>query len=143
MTASARGSVTCPQMVSTAMSAMLEDEFGDSPELLAIGGRALREMTRAGRKPVQHVARRGPYQRAAHRRTRCTHWNSDCSTCAKISARLNCGTNLARQTAFANVSNNSLHVSSRISHEGELYVRQPFFCIVRMCGNICHVEEFA
>ena len=40
-----------PQIVSTAMSAMLEDEFGDSPELRAIGGRALREMTRLGGSP--------------------------------------------------------------------------------------------
>lgn len=40
-----------PQMVSTAMSAMLEDRFGDSPELRAIGGRALREMTRLGSSP--------------------------------------------------------------------------------------------
>ncbi len=40
-----------PQMVSTAMSAMLEDQFGDSPELRAIGGRALREMTRLGTSP--------------------------------------------------------------------------------------------
>lgn len=40
-----------PQLVSTAMSAMLEDEFGDSPELRAIGGRALREMTRLGSSP--------------------------------------------------------------------------------------------
>ncbi len=40
-----------PQMVSTTMAAMLEDEFGDSPELRAIGGRALREMTRLGSSP--------------------------------------------------------------------------------------------
>ncbi len=40
-----------PQFVSTAMSAMLEEEFGDSPELRAIGGRALREMTRLGASP--------------------------------------------------------------------------------------------
>jgi len=40
-----------PQMVSTAMSALLEDRFGDSPELRAIGGRALREMTRLGSSP--------------------------------------------------------------------------------------------
>jgi prephenate dehydrogenase len=40
-----------PQMVSTAISAMLEDKFGDSPELRAIGGRALREMTRLGSSP--------------------------------------------------------------------------------------------
>jgi prephenate dehydrogenase len=41
-----------PQMVSTAMSAMLEDEFADDREgmaaVQAIGGRALREMTRLG-----------------------------------------------------------------------------------------------
>jgi len=40
-----------PQLVSTAMSAMLEDRFGDSPELRSIGGRALREMTRLGSSP--------------------------------------------------------------------------------------------
>ncbi len=44
-----------PQMVSTAMAAMFEDEFSQSPELAeefrAIGGRALREMTRLGASP--------------------------------------------------------------------------------------------
>jgi prephenate dehydrogenase len=44
-----------PQMVATAMSAMFEDEFLRSPELAhefdAIGGRALREMTRLGASP--------------------------------------------------------------------------------------------
>jgi prephenate dehydrogenase len=44
-----------PQMVSTAMSAMFEDEFAQAPELAAefraIGGRALREMTRLGASP--------------------------------------------------------------------------------------------
>jgi len=40
-----------PQFVSTAMSAMLEEEFGDSAEMRAIGGRALREMTRLGASP--------------------------------------------------------------------------------------------
>ena len=44
-----------PQMVSTAMSAMFEDEFAAEPELAAefraIGGRALREMTRLGASP--------------------------------------------------------------------------------------------
>ncbi len=40
-----------PQMVSTAMSALLEDTFGDAPEMRAIGGRALREMTRLGASP--------------------------------------------------------------------------------------------
>ena len=44
-----------PQMVSTAMSAMFEDEFAAQPELAAefsaMGGRALREMTRLGASP--------------------------------------------------------------------------------------------
>lgn len=40
-----------PQFVSTAMSALLEDEFAADPDLLPIGGRALREMTRLGSSP--------------------------------------------------------------------------------------------
>lgn len=44
-----------PQMVSTAMAAMFEDEFAEAPEMAdefrAIGGRALREMTRLGASP--------------------------------------------------------------------------------------------
>ncbi len=40
-----------PQMIATALAAILEDEFGDDPELHAIGGRALREMTRIAASP--------------------------------------------------------------------------------------------
>lgn len=40
-----------PQMLSTALSALLEDTFGDAPDLRAIGGRALRETTRLGSSP--------------------------------------------------------------------------------------------
>ncbi len=44
-----------PQMVATAMAAMFEDEFAGAPEIAnefeAIGGRALREMTRLGASP--------------------------------------------------------------------------------------------
>jgi len=40
-----------PQFLSTGLSAMLEDRFGDAPDLRAIGGRALREMTRLGASP--------------------------------------------------------------------------------------------
>jgi prephenate dehydrogenase len=40
-----------PQFVSTAMSALLEDKFSGDEELRAIGGRALREMTRLGASP--------------------------------------------------------------------------------------------
>jgi prephenate dehydrogenase len=40
-----------PQMVSTALSALLEDRFPSGEDLRAIGGRALREMTRLGASP--------------------------------------------------------------------------------------------
>jgi prephenate dehydrogenase len=40
-----------PQFLSTSLSAMLDDRFGDAPDLRAIGGRALREMTRLGASP--------------------------------------------------------------------------------------------
>jgi prephenate dehydrogenase len=40
-----------PQLLATALSGMLEDRFGDAPDLRAIGGRALREMTRLGASP--------------------------------------------------------------------------------------------
>jgi prephenate dehydrogenase len=40
-----------PQFVATALSAMLEEEVGDAPELKDVGGRALREMTRLGASP--------------------------------------------------------------------------------------------
>jgi prephenate dehydrogenase len=40
-----------PQLVSTAMCALLEDEFAANADLLPIGGRALREMTRLGASP--------------------------------------------------------------------------------------------
>ena len=35
----------------TALSAVLEDEVGEAPELKDVGGRALREMTRLGASP--------------------------------------------------------------------------------------------
>jgi prephenate dehydrogenase len=40
-----------PQLLSTALTALLETEVGDAPELTAVGGRALREMTRLGSSP--------------------------------------------------------------------------------------------
>ena len=40
-----------PQFVSTALSALLESEVGEAPELKDVGGRALREMTRLGASP--------------------------------------------------------------------------------------------
>ena len=33
------------------MAALFEDEFGDAEEITAVGGRALREMTRLGASP--------------------------------------------------------------------------------------------
>jgi prephenate dehydrogenase len=40
-----------PQFVSTALSAVLEEEVGDAAELKDVGGRGLREMTRLGASP--------------------------------------------------------------------------------------------
>jgi prephenate dehydrogenase len=40
-----------PQFLATALSALLQDEVGDAPELKDVGGRALREMTRLGASP--------------------------------------------------------------------------------------------
>ena len=40
-----------PQYLSTALSALLEEEFPSKDEILPIGGRALREMTRLGASP--------------------------------------------------------------------------------------------
>jgi prephenate dehydrogenase len=40
-----------PQFVATALSALLEEEVGEAPELKDVGGRALREMTRLGASP--------------------------------------------------------------------------------------------
>lgn len=40
-----------PQFVSTGLSALLADRFGESPDMRAVGGRALREMTRLGSSP--------------------------------------------------------------------------------------------
>lgn len=40
-----------PQFTATALSALLNDELGDAPELKHVGGRGLREMTRLGASP--------------------------------------------------------------------------------------------
>ncbi len=40
-----------PQFTATALSAVLEEQVGDAPELKHVGGRALREMTRLGASP--------------------------------------------------------------------------------------------
>jgi prephenate dehydrogenase len=40
-----------PQFVATALSALLQEEVGEAPELKSVGGRALREMTRLGASP--------------------------------------------------------------------------------------------
>ncbi|HKR96344.1 MAG TPA: alpha/beta hydrolase, partial [Candidatus Angelobacter sp.] len=40
-----------PQMIATGLAATLVDELGDNPDLHAVGGRALREMTRIASSP--------------------------------------------------------------------------------------------
>jgi len=57
-----------PQMLSTALAATVLDELGEDPELLAIGGRALRDDPHR-LQSLFHVARRGAYQYEEHRRS--------------------------------------------------------------------------
>jgi prephenate dehydrogenase len=40
-----------PQFLATSLSALLQTEVGDAPELKDVGGRGLREMTRLGASP--------------------------------------------------------------------------------------------
>jgi prephenate dehydrogenase len=40
-----------PQFLATALSALLQEEIGDAPELKDVGGRALSEITRLGSSP--------------------------------------------------------------------------------------------
>ncbi len=40
-----------PQMVATALASLLEERFGEDPVVGAVGGRAIREMTRLGASP--------------------------------------------------------------------------------------------
>src|SRR5258708_15981258 len=42
-----------PQMLSTALAALLEERVGDAPEIAAIGGRALKGTTRVGASPYR------------------------------------------------------------------------------------------
>ncbi len=58
-----------PQFTATALSALLEEEVGDAPELKNVGGRALREMTRLGASPFSMwrdiaLTNTGPIERA-------------------------------------------------------------------------------
>ena len=89
-----------PQFVATALSALLEEEVGDAPELKDVGGRALREMTRLGASPYsmwrdialhQHRSRSG---RAAMR------WSSASPICAKTCARRSCAMSSSKANRF-------------------------------------------
>ena len=71
-----------PQYLSTGLSALLEEHFGEAPEVRAIGGRALREMTRLGASPYSM------WRDVAHTNTeeslrRSSRWNSGSPTSAK------------------------------------------------------------
>ncbi|HTX77254.1 MAG TPA: prephenate dehydrogenase [Terracidiphilus sp.] len=60
-----------PQFTATALSALLEEEVGDAPELKDVGGRALREMTRLGASPFSMwrdiaLTNTEPIERALH-----------------------------------------------------------------------------
>jgi prephenate dehydrogenase len=58
-----------PQMISTALAAVLVDEYGEQAPLIEAGGRALREMTRISGSPYSMwrdiaLTNRGPIQQA-------------------------------------------------------------------------------
>ncbi|MFZ0392242.1 MAG: prephenate dehydrogenase/arogenate dehydrogenase family protein [Terracidiphilus sp.] len=60
-----------PQFTATALSALLQEEVGDAPELKDVGGRALREMTRLGASPFSMwrdiaLTNTEPIERALH-----------------------------------------------------------------------------
>jgi len=63
-----------PQFVATALSALLEEEVGDAPELKDVGGRALSEMTRLGASPYS-MWRDIAYTNTEAVQPRCSRWN--------------------------------------------------------------------
>ena len=78
-----------PQMLSTALAALLEETFAGDPvrreEIAAIGGRALRETTRLGASPYSMwrdiaLSNTEPIAR------RCTRWSSGWRMCARTCA---------------------------------------------------------
>ena len=88
-----------PQFVATALSALLEEEVGDAPELKDVGGRALREMTRLGASPysmwrdIAHTNTEAVRARLAGPRA------ASRLHCARICARRSCATNSSRPTS--------------------------------------------
>jgi len=85
-----------PQFVATALSALLEEEVGDAPELKVVGGRALSEMTRLG-TPCGAIS---PSPTPKQFKPRCLPWSSALFIYAKTCARRSCATSLSRRISF-------------------------------------------
>ena len=100
-----------PQFVATALSALLEEEVGDAPELKDVGGRALREMTRLGASPYS-MWRDIAYTNTEAVERRCLRWNSGWRICARTYALRRCARSLSRRTDFG--ANNSVFPATRI-----------------------------
>ena len=135
---SARGSAICRSIVSTALSALLEDEFPAKDEVLPIGGRALREMTRLGASPFSM------WRDVAHTNTeavaaRCWRSNSASHTCAKISKLLNCATNSSAPIASARrcTAEKVAGPKTRVSMV-DMRRRMPFSSALFFCAPACH-----
>ena len=88
-----------PQFTATALSALLEDEVGDAPELKDVGGRALREMTRLGASPFSMWRDIAHTNTEADRARALRLSNSASRTCEKTCERPSCVTNSNRRTS--------------------------------------------
>ena len=88
-----------PQMLSTALAALLEDRFGDAPEVAAIGGRALSETTRLGASPYSMwrdvaLTNTGPIADTL------LALEQRLTMCGRICARRSCAMSLRSRTDF-------------------------------------------
>ena len=134
-----------PQFVATALSALLEEEVGDAPELKDVGGRALREMTRLGASPFS-MWRDIAYTNTEAVRLRSRHSNSALRICAKTSALRSCAMNSSRPIAFGGSNalafmrqeNASDIGTGSLQRTGLLYACPPRPCIYspEHCGCI-------
>ena len=96
-----------PQFVATALSALLEEEVGDAPELKDVGGRALREMTRLGASPYS-MWRDIAYTNTEAVQAASSRWSSGWRICGKICARRGCATSSSRRIGFGGSSEGGL-----------------------------------
>ncbi len=120
-----------PQFTATALSALLEDEVGEAPELKDVGGRALREMTRLGASPFPCGAiSLTPTPRPSRPLWR--HSSSDWRISAKTCALRSCGTNSKRPIASGAIDSPAWLRYSPLAYN--LSTCDFFFAI---CASVC------